>query len=75
VLKALLHLQRERGPSRSAPLDRRQIQIFDAGMVDDRDVHRRYAGKDRNLLLANILDDGSRVEPGVQDHLCADADT
>src|SRR5206468_7502410 len=36
ILKALLHLQRERGPSRSAPFDRRQIEIFDAGMVDDR---------------------------------------
>src|SRR6266478_6155509 len=64
-----------RATSRSAPFDRRQIEIFDAGMVDDRDVHRRYARKDRNLLLANILDDCSGVEPGVQDHLCADADT
>ena len=71
ALEALPHLDRQRRAAGAADAQRGEVAPLDAGMVGERDPHRRHAGKDGGALASMSREHRVGVEARTQQHLVA----
>ncbi len=73
LVELLRHLDGQRRATAEARFDRTQVVLGDARVVDDRNVHRRHAGIERDMLLReNFQDVAGVARVGYDDQLTAD---